>query len=226
MERQGNAQWRGALCFTVGRWGSRTLAVSQARAPAPVFWRCGINEAKTAVRRIQSIRESSRSRSLCFQDGIEPANRRGQKGKAGDKTPPFPRPCRPNQASLDRRISHLAGQFCIGEALSCHLRYCQRESISIGKGIVCGCTVGVAAHLLTQVLIQVKGFHGHIRTAESPLEQAPEVFDSLGVDLSTNVFLRVIDYLVNEVPAQSVIALMLVGVDLRKGCDVLENRIL
>jgi hypothetical protein len=29
----------------------------------------------------------------------------------------FPRPCRPNQASLDRRFSHRAGQFCVSQSL-------------------------------------------------------------------------------------------------------------
>ena len=45
-------------------------------------------------------------------------NERIKGGTGGAETDTrFPGFCRPNQASLDRRITHLAGQFCMGQPL-------------------------------------------------------------------------------------------------------------
>ena len=84
----------------------------------------------------------------------------------------FPRFCRPSQAFLERRNSHLAGQFCIGEALPCHLRYCQRESIRIGQRVVlCGAVIE-AEYLLTQVLVKMERLYSNVCAAQSPLSRA------------------------------------------------------
>ena len=56
----------------------------------------------------------------------------------------------------------------------------------------------VPEHLFVQIPEQVELLHAHISSLESALEQTPEVFETVSVDLSVNVFLRMVDNLMLE----------------------------
>jgi len=57
----------------------------------------------------------------------------------------------------------------------------------------------IAKHLLIQIAERVERFNTDICALESALEQAPEVFESVGVNLPINVAFRVVDYLMLEI---------------------------
>ena len=124
------------------------------------------------------------------------------------------------------RVRILAGQLSIGEALTAHLRHKQGEAISVSQFVVLRCPVVVTEHLFIEVMVKMERFDRHIRPAQSPFQQAPKVLYSVRVNLPTHIFPRVIDYLVNEVIAQSVISHSLIGVHLGERCDIIQNRVL
>ena len=66
------------------------------------------------------------------------------------------------------------------------------------KSIVSQLPKVVAEHLLVQITEQMKGFHADIGTLQLALEQAPEVFKPVGMNLSVYVFLRMVNNLVLE----------------------------
>jgi hypothetical protein len=80
------------------------------------------------------------------------------------------------------RVCVLAGQLRVCKALSGNLGRGQREAVSIGQLVVFPRTVVVPENLFAEVMVKMKRFHSHIRAAQSPLQEAPEVVESLGVE--------------------------------------------
>ncbi len=71
-----------------------------------------------------------------------------------------------------------------------------------------------AENLLIQIPEEVEWFHAHVGALDTTLEETPEVFEPVGVNLPVNVFLGMVDYLVNEILVlQSLIGEKGIGVD-------------
>ena len=98
-----------------------------------------------------------------------------EKKRKANYTFRFPRPCRLSKTSglerLWRRFSHLAGQLCIGQSLTCDLRYCQRETVCIIQWIVFGCAVVEAECLLIHVARKMERLDRNIGSTQAALEQ-------------------------------------------------------
>ena len=82
----------------------------------------------------------------------------------------------------------------------------------------------VPKHLFVQIPEQMELFHAHIGSLESALEQTPEVFKSVGVDLPINVFFGMVNDLVLEsLLSESLIGHERIGVDRAASFDVSAN---
>src|ERR1019366_5118526 len=79
----------------------------------------------------------------------------------------------------------------------------------------------VAEHLLVKVAKQMEWFDTDVGSSDAALEQAPEVFESVGVNLAINVFLGMVNYLVGVVLSQPVVRLERIGVESSASFDVL-----
>ncbi len=78
-----------------------------------------------------------------------------------------------------------------------------------------------AKHLLVQIPEEMKLFDTNIGSLKSALKQAPEVFESVGVNLSVNVLFRMVDNLVLEsLMPKSLIGHERIGVDRASRFDV------
>ena len=56
----------------------------------------------------------------------------------------------------------------------------------------------IPEHLFIKIPEQVERFHAHVGSLDSTLEQTPEVFESVGVNLSIHVRLSMVNDLVGE----------------------------
>jgi len=82
----------------------------------------------------------------------------------------------------------------------------------------------IPEYLFVQIPEQVKRLDAHISAFQSALEQTPEVFESVGVNLSVNVLFRVVNDLVFVSPRiQSIVGLQGIGVNFASLIDVLPN---
>src|SRR5688572_13262284 len=66
-------------------------------------------------------------------------------------------------------------------------------------------------------------FDGDIRALDGPLQEAPEVFAAVGVDLPVHVFLGVVDKFVGVIALKSAIRQERIGVDVGANFYVLTN---
>lgn len=123
-------------------------------------------------------------------------------------------------------VCSLSRQLGVGEATANRLQHRQREAVFIGERVIFRCAIVEAEHLLTQVAIKMEGFDGNIGSAKTTLQQTPEILNSLRVYVAVHILVRVIDDLVNKVPAQAVILHCLIGVDLSHRRHVVEDRVL
>ena len=78
-------------------------------------------------------------------------------------------------------------------------------------------------HLFVKVAIEMKRLHSNVGSRQASLEKAPEVFDSVRVDATANVFLGVIHHLMHEALAEFVVADRVVGVQRGAVLDVFQN---
>lgn len=74
--------------------------------------------------------------------------------------------------------------------------------------------------LLIEISKQVKRFDANIRSLEASLEKRPEVFNSVRVNLTVNILLSVIDYVVNVFILKFVVAGEHVGINRRTSRNV------
>ncbi len=122
---------------------------------------------------------------------------------------------RPRQSLVTRL---LAGQFVKGQALASQGRSRFHEPISIGS------FASIESEtLFIEISEQVKRFDADVSTLDHPLQQTPKVLNSVRVDLSVNVSLRVIDNAVNISVVKAIIRRMLVAVDVRAFFDMLTD---
>jgi len=82
----------------------------------------------------------------------------------------------------------------------------------------------IPEHLFVQIAEEVERFHADVGAFELALEQAPEVFHTVSVDLTVNVFFRMVDNLVLEsLLIESHVGHERVGVDRAARLDVSAN---
>src|SRR5271168_291669 len=82
----------------------------------------------------------------------------------------------------------------------------------------------VAKHLFVQIPEQVERLDVHVSALQSALEQAPEVFESIGMNLPVNVAFGMVDNLVLEsLVLESLIGHECIGVDRATRFDVSAN---
>ena len=125
----------------------------------------------------------------------------------------FPLRCRglPSRRSWQQ----LAGQTLVGDALT----HDGAERIYEARPILrFACVESV--RFFVQVSEQVEGFDGNIGSLDGALQQRPEVFQPVSVDVSAHIGFGVINDRVNVGVGQAIIGLERVGVDVRTGLDV------
>lgn len=131
----------------------------------------------------------------------------------------MPRPC----LRVAHGVCSLARQFGVGEALAANLRHEQGEAVRVRQFVVFRRTVVVTKHLFAEVLVKMKRLNRYIRSAQRPLQETPEVIESLSVNLSVYVFLRVVDNLVNKSLAEMVIPNSEVSVNLASTVNLMMH---
>ena len=111
-----------------------------------------------------------------------------------------------------------AGQANVGETLADDALEAKHESLS-----VIAMALVESERLLIEVAEQMERFDAHVGALECPLQQAPEVFAAVGVDVSVDVCLSVVDDVVNVVAGEVVVGRMRIGVDGGTGCNMLRH---
>lgn len=78
-----------------------------------------------------------------------------------------------------------------------------------------------AKGLLVKVSEQMKRLDGNISTFDRSLEQTPKVFHSVDVNLTVNVFLRMVDYAVDILLSKVIVRSKTIGVNNRSRFNVI-----
>ena len=94
-------------------------------------------------------------------------------------------------------MARLASEFFVSEAFAADLRHDQREAVGIVQWVVFRGPVVIPKYLLGYVAIKMIGLNSNVGSAQGALQQRPEVFDALRVDVTANVFFNVIDDFMN-----------------------------
>jgi len=82
----------------------------------------------------------------------------------------------------------------------------------------------VPEHLFVKIPEQVERLNTHVGSLDSALQERPEVFEAIGVDLPINIFLCMVDYLVLEIlMLQSLIGHKCIGINRTTRFDVGAN---
>ena len=85
------------------------------------------------------------------------------------------------------RVGAFASQFLISEAASSDMSHNFLKAVTVTNEMVLRGAVIVPEHLFIYIPEQMERLDGDVRPLESALEQRPEVFESVGVNLSVNV---------------------------------------
>jgi hypothetical protein len=131
----------------------------------------------------------------------------------------MPRPSRGRLDDVIRRIVELAGYLLVGETATDHLAHDLLEAVRI----VFVLAVVEAKGLLVKVTKEMEGFNAHIGSAQAALQEAPEVFESVGVNLPVYIRYRMVDDLMSVLGLESVIRFQVVAVKCCTRFDVLPN---
>jgi len=104
----------------------------------------------------------------------------------------------------------LASQFRKGQPLVSDLRKGRNKAVRIGQRIIFCRAVVESENLFVNVTLKMVRFHSDVCAVESPLEQRPEVLQSVRMHLPVNVPLGVIHHVMHEAMMQVVIPDMLI----------------
>lgn len=109
----------------------------------------------------------------------------------------MPRFCRAPFFSVNTRFRfrQLPSEAIPDQALADDLRHRKAETVVVIHFL----SIVVAVRLLVQITEQVKRFNRNIGATDAALHEAAEVLQAVCMDLSVNVFDRVIDDLMREV---------------------------
>lgn len=122
----------------------------------------------------------------------------------------LPLPCR---VLPWRRWSH-SNEVVIGEPLPHDTAHGVDEA-----GNVFGLAVVEPVHLFIEVAEQMERLNTHVRSFDCSLKQTPEVFQSVGVDVTSGITDRMVNDLVGVVFIQSDVGFELIGMDSGTGLD-------
>src|SRR5579864_9344329 len=87
-----------------------------------------------------------------------------------------------------------------------------------------GRTIVVTKYLLIEVTEKMERFNGNIGAFQSAFYEAPEIFQTVRVNLPVNVFLGMVNDSVSVFLIESPIGMAIVGRELRTGFDVVSNK--
>jgi hypothetical protein len=116
-------------------------------------------------------------------------------------------------------ICAFSSQFLVSEATASDMRHHAMKTLTIMFQV----PIVVAEYLFVQIAEHVERLNRNVRAFQSALEKAPEVFQSVCVNLSVHLALRVVNRLVNEIPIQSLIGQKAIGIDRALRFDVSAN---
>lgn len=123
----------------------------------------------------------------------------------------MPRPCR-------GQVRIFANERHIFQPLADDTDNSLQEAFGVGAF-----TLIETERLFVQITKQMKRFNTNIGAANATLEQAPEVFHAVRVDIAANIFAGVVNRFMNIVRVQAIIGAKRVGVNVRSGFNVLAN---
>ena len=95
------------------------------------------------------------------------------------------------------------------------------EAVRIIQRIVFGRTVVIAEYLFVKVTKQMEWFDTNVASGDAALQQTPEVFQPVGVNLPVNVFLGVVNDFVGVFLSQPIVGLQCIRVESRTSFDML-----
>src|SRR5882724_175636 len=117
-------------------------------------------------------------------------------------------------------ICSFASQLFVSEAATSNMRHDTMKAFAI----MCCFAVVVAEYLFVQIAEHMERLYRNVRAFQSALQKAPEVFETVGMNLSINVLFGVVNRLVNEVLiVESLIGEKRIRVDRALGFDMSAN---
>lgn len=137
----------------------------------------------------------------------------------------LPRPCR-----LIRGFKSVCSLTCklgVSEATAHDLRHSERKAVGIGERVILRGAIVEAKYLLRHIAVKVERLNRDIGSAQSALQETPKVFDSLSVNLPTDVLFQMVHGLVEILfYPQVVVCRGLIGEDDRTFPYLIRNLVL
>src|SRR5215469_8397913 len=96
-------------------------------------------------------------------------------------------------------VGALASEFLRHDSAVCNMTHHATKTSQVGNEFLFRCSIVEPEYLFICVSEQVKWFDANVCALQSTLEQAPEILQSVCVNLSVNVAFRMVDYLVREI---------------------------
>jgi hypothetical protein len=125
---------------------------------------------------------------------------------------------------LERRFFHLTGYLRISKTLPGDLREDGNKPIRVIKWVVFGGAIVEAKHLFGHIAVKMKWLDSNISSIQGALQKAPEVIDSLSMNMTTNVLFNMVHGRVNVIlRGQVIVARIAVSVDGSAVFDLAEN---
>src|SRR5579872_1233619 len=121
------------------------------------------------------------------------------------------------------RRTHLARYFGIGETLPENMRQHHLKSFAVANRVLFAAAIVVAERLFVEIPEQMERLDTYVGSLQSAFQEAPEVFESIGVDVAANVPLGVVYHFMLELIRHFEIRHEVVRVDGAAGFDVLLN---
>ena len=115
-------------------------------------------------------------------------------------------------------LQALAGQLLVGDSASDNLFHYSNETLRVR-----GLAVVVAKCLFIDIAEQVERLNADVRAMQATLQETPEVFHRVGVDLAVHVLHGVVDDGVLIVVFKSVIGLQFIGEDRGPGFNMFTH---
>src|SRR5258705_11758676 len=84
-------------------------------------------------------------------------------------------------------IGAFASQLLVSDSTVCDMRHSHLKAVAISNEVLFGGAIVVAEYLFVYIAEQVKRLYRNVCPFQSAFEQAPKVFESVGVDLSFDV---------------------------------------
>lgn len=121
------------------------------------------------------------------------------------------------------RRTSFSGDFRVGETFAENMRENVIKSLAVvNRGFFASAIVETES-LFIQIPEQVERFDANIGSLETALQQAPVVFEAVGVHVPTHVFVGVVNHFVSELTIEVIIGRQLIGEKNRISGYVLTN---